>query len=275
MLCTALRPDAVHIGKYLLGSLCNRKDRQLTDAVSEVHCDQVLNRLIDQNEQRIVCTVVPEKFRKCDGMLKEPVFICSTNDPSTFVITDRSGLLFSVRLHYPAEVKILVQDLQCPTFVEIMFGVIFLLHANSNNISYYIYYRNKLKIDVQKANKRTLSDLAAIYGIHHPDNLKVKDLRNKLYLKGQTPGPHKKVCNVGRKYICIARIITTVSDKSSTCSALLYTEDSALIYTTASEEDVPIDQILLLLPSTSCVIKDDAITLAEEQYCKVKENLEL
>ena len=37
---------------------------------------------------------------------------------------------------------------------------------------------------------------------------------------------------------------------------------------------MPIDQILLLLPTTSYSIKDDTITLAEEQYCKVKEKLE-
>lgn len=57
--------------------------------------------------------------------------------------------------------------------------------------------------------------------------------------------------------ICISRIITTVSDKSSNWSAIRYTEDNAHIYTTASEEDEPIDHILLLLPSTSYSIKDD------------------
>ena len=63
----------------------------------------------------------------------------------------------------------------------------------------------------------------------------LQDFRSPLYLVGD----YLTVIWEGR--ICIAGIITTVSDKSNTCSAILYTEDSALTYTTASEEEVPID----------------------------------
>ena len=72
--------------------------------------------------------------------------------------------------------------------------------------------------------------------------------------------------------ICIGRILSTVNEKSTTCSLKIYTEDSGLIYNTSCEGTVPIDQVLLLLPtnSYSVNIKDDTITLAEEQYCDLK-----
>lgn len=122
---TSLGPDAVHIGKCLVGSLSNwwlivdnnrislvmlrilrnninsevgkqiqkcisldvvqSKDRQSTEAVAEVCCPKLLE-ILSRQVHKIVCTIVPGQFRKCEdnklNVLVEPVDIRNSCDTS-------------------------------------------------------------------------------------------------------------------------------------------------------------------------------------------------
>ncbi|CAC5400365.1 unnamed protein product [Mytilus coruscus] len=72
-----------------------RKDRQATAAIAEISSEKVLDCLHNSDNDVVVCTVVPEKYRKCDdnhpSILKEPVYICLSDDPSVLYVADREN----------------------------------------------------------------------------------------------------------------------------------------------------------------------------------------
>jgi len=225
MSLTNVGPDAVHIGKCLTGSLSNwwllvddfrihlvilrilrqmdsqigkllrdsvqRKDRQSTESIAEISSEEVLSALIDHKKDPVVCTIVPEKFRKCDdnhsNILKEPIDICLSEDPSVLYVADRMGFNYSIRLHYPAEVKLMVKGLFSPVGVVDMFGVLVVCESGKHRIVY-VDHKKKLKIDISKGTKKCLCELAAFLNINEPEKCNLKTLRQNIQRRIELKG---------------------------------------------------------------------------------------
>ena len=120
-----------------------RRGKQSSEAVAEVCRPQLLQALSEHEDKIMVCTIVPEPFRKCEdntkNCLKEPESICASDDPSVFIVVDRIVKLATVRLHYPAdmaEVKFIEGNLTTPVTVEMVYGVAVVAEQGKGRLCY-------------------------------------------------------------------------------------------------------------------------------------------
>ena len=89
---------------------------------------------------RIVQTIVPEQFRlykgNSSGVLKHPVGVCIASH-GMILVTDKSqSHLFSVRLHYPCDVREVSKSLQSPHDVVYASGVVYVADTGNQRIAY-------------------------------------------------------------------------------------------------------------------------------------------
>ncbi|CAC5379486.1 unnamed protein product [Mytilus coruscus] len=195
---TGVGPDAVHIGKCIAGSLSNwwllldnyrinliilrmlrqtrtimgnvfrenisldsvqRKDRQATAAIAEISSEKVLDCL-----------------HNSDNDVVEPVDICLSDDPSVLYVADRVGVIYSVRLHYPAEVKQLAKGLSTPSSIMNLDGILAAHHKDT------------LKLDISKSTKRNLCEYATFLEITEPEKSNLKTLRQIINRRIEAAG---------------------------------------------------------------------------------------
>ena len=149
---------------------------------------------MSKTSEQVVCTIVPEQFRKCEdnaiNVLLEPVGICRSDEASIFLVVDRTGKLVSVRLHYPAEIKILQEKLSFPVAVLEVFGVALIAEQGKKMLC--LDWKSNLKIDINKTDKRMLQIIASKLQIPGSQQMKVMELRRKIkerknVIEGQRP----------------------------------------------------------------------------------------
>ncbi|CAC5423651.1 unnamed protein product [Mytilus coruscus] len=162
-----------------------RKDRQATAAIAETSSEKVLDCLHNSDNDVVVCTAVPEKYRKCDdnhpSILKEPVDICLSDDPSVLYVADRVGVI------YPAEVKQLAKGLSTPSSIMNLDGILFVCESGKNKIVY-IDHKDTLKLDISKSTKRNLCEYATFLEITEPEKSNLKTLRQIINRRIEAAG---------------------------------------------------------------------------------------
>lgn len=108
-----------------------------TSYVAECNAEAVSNTL--KRMDFLVHTLVPEMYWKeyglnKPGILQHPISVCTGTFGSLYIVDYTLGIMFKVKLHNPADVQIIPNDIVNPTCVIYKSGVIFV--AEEGCISY-------------------------------------------------------------------------------------------------------------------------------------------
>ena len=87
------------------------------------------------------------------GIVVHPIDICLGSTVKLLLVDvgkdDSSGTLIEVRLHYPADVKVLAKQLSSPSSVTYLDGVAYVAEKAANCISYFDLDK-KVKLNISK-----------------------------------------------------------------------------------------------------------------------------
>lgn len=188
----------------LLSLECVRnKDRMAVDPILRLTAAQI-NELLN-NVEYVIHTVVPETYKYWKSNLSNtyahPVGICT--GPSGFLLAidildeeTSCGRLLEIRLHYPADVKVL-QILDGPLTGDICYlnGVVYICGNRPGKILYYDI-QHKVKLQVSKIrSKRELEDNLEIRHLSKIGTIPILRARLDNHLK-QIVKKHPKINHI-------------------------------------------------------------------------------
>jgi hypothetical protein len=147
------------LSKLIPLSAVRNRDRQDVESVLQISAPAVTD-VLKTNAAKVTHTVVPERYRITDdnkeGVLKNPVGIAIGPLGNMFISDIGSQKVLKVRVsHYPANVTVEVDSLDCPVGIAVQKGVLYIAESRKS----YIVFKDLTGQTVLDPNKLTVAQL--------------------------------------------------------------------------------------------------------------------
>ena len=180
-----LREDpklGIVLRKHLSVDCVRHKDRMDDSAPRQLANPDVLQAL--RSVDWVVHPLIPEKWRlptdNVKGMIKQPIAICLGNISQMYILDAHTKNIFSGRMHYPVQVKVLYKGFNDPTDLDHKEGFIF---VTGKETVYFIDQNKKLNLKVNSMNREDARKLCQKKKLITSDEytyLSLNDFRKRL-----------------------------------------------------------------------------------------------
>ena len=147
--------------KHLTLDSVRHKDRMSDEAPRQLSNPIVL--AVVKSVEWIVHPLVPEQWRvpldNKRGVIKMPIAVCIGNLSHIYVLDGHTNAIYSARMHYPVQVKLLYKGFTTPISIHFTGGLLFVV----DGVVKYIDHNNVLKINPSSLKRAAAQKLCTKY----------------------------------------------------------------------------------------------------------------